>query len=76
MSDQKTMGQVTRIDKARILDHLGEMVREAVEERPKTIRNARSDLLCGPARYERTNARTIAAEVFSSAPISRNLLAT
>ena len=32
MNDEKPMGQAIQIDEARIRDHLGEMVRGAVEE--------------------------------------------
>ena len=32
MSDEKTMGHVIQIDKTRIRDHLGEIVRGTVEE--------------------------------------------
>ena len=52
MSDERTMGQVIRIDEARIRDHLGEMVRDhAVAPRLKSVRNSRNDqrllLKCG-----------------------------
>ena len=32
MSDEKPMGQVIQIDEARIRDHLGELVRDTVED--------------------------------------------
>jgi len=57
MSDEKTMGQIIQIDEARIRDHLGEMVRGAVEETLNAMLDAEADRLCGAARYERSEAR-------------------
>ncbi len=47
MSDEKPMGQVIQIDKARIRDHLGEMVRGTVEETLNALLDAEADQLCG-----------------------------
>ena len=55
--DGKPMGEVIRINEARIKDHLGEMVRDAVEVTLNTMLDAEADRLCGAARYERTEAR-------------------
>jgi len=51
------MGEVIRIDEARIRDHLGEMVRGTVEETLNALLDAEVDRLCGAARYERSKAR-------------------
>ncbi len=54
---RKTMGQVIRIDEARIRDHLGEMVRGTVEDALNAMLDAEADRLCGAGRYERSEAR-------------------
>jgi transposase-like protein len=46
-----------QIDEARIRDHLGEMVRGAVEETLNAMLDAEADQLCGAGRYERSQAR-------------------
>jgi putative transposase len=51
------MGEVIKIDEARIKDHLGEMVRGTVEEALNALLDAEADRLCGAARYERSEAR-------------------
>jgi putative transposase len=48
-----TLDNVIRIDDARIRDHLGEMVREIMEEALNSMLDANADRLCGAARYER-----------------------
>ena len=48
-----TLDNVIRIDDARIRDHLGEMVREIMEEALNSMLDANADRLCGSARYER-----------------------
>ncbi|MGD1923063.1 MAG: transposase, partial [Paracoccaceae bacterium] len=53
----KPMGQVIQIDEARIMDHLGEMVRGTVEEALNAMLDAEADQLCGAGRYERTEGR-------------------
>ena len=53
----KPMGKVVHINEAKIKDHLGEMVRDAVEVTLNTMLDAEADRLCGAARYERTEAR-------------------
>ena len=53
----QSMGEVIRIDEARIRDHLGEMVRGTVEETLNALLDAEADRLCGAARYERSEAR-------------------
>ncbi|MSU92194.1 IS256 family transposase [Rhodobacteraceae bacterium 2CG4] len=59
MDDEKdtAMGQVIRIDEARIRDHLGEMVRGTVEEALNAMLDAEADRLCGAGRYERSEGR-------------------
>lgn len=56
-TNEKPMGQVIRIDEARIKDHLGEMVRGTVEEALNALLDAEADRLCGAARYERRDGR-------------------
>ena len=51
------MGQVIRIDEARIRDHLGEMVRGTVEEALNAMLDAEADQLCGAGRHERSEGR-------------------
>ena len=53
----KPMGQVIQIDKARIRDHLGEIVRGTVEEALNAMLDAEADRLCGAGRYERSEGR-------------------
>ena len=45
--DGNPMGEVIHINEARIKDHLGEMVRGAVEETLNTMLDAEADQLCG-----------------------------
>lgn len=56
-NDGKPMGEVIRIDEARIKDHLGDMVRGTVEEALNAMLDAEADALCGAARYERNEGR-------------------
>lgn len=53
----KAMGQVIKIDEARIRDHLGEMVRGTVEETLNALLDAEADGLCGAGRYQRSAER-------------------
>ena len=53
----KPMGQVIRIDGARIEDHLGEMVRGTVERALNAMLDAEADELCGARRCERSEGR-------------------
>jgi len=55
--EEEKMGEVIRIDEARIKDHLGEMVRGTVEEALNAMLDAEADRLCGAARYERNEGR-------------------
>ena len=55
--EDKPMGEVIRIDEARIRDHLGEMVRGTVEEALNAMLDAEADRLCGADRYQRSEAR-------------------
>jgi hypothetical protein len=52
MSDEKPMGQVSRIR-----NHLGEMVRGTVEVTLNAMLDAKADQLCGAGRYESSQAR-------------------
>ena len=51
---KKTLGNVVQIDEKRIHDHLGELVRGAVEETLNGLLDAEADALCGAQRYERS----------------------
>jgi transposase-like protein len=55
---EKNLNQVIKIDQARIKSHLGEMVRDTVEETLNTMLDAEADRLCNAQRYERTEQRT------------------
>jgi putative transposase len=55
--ETKPMGQVIRIDEARLRGHLGELVRGTVEEALNAMLDAEADRLCGAGRYERSEAR-------------------
>lgn len=55
---EKNLNKVIKIDEARIKNHLGEMVRNTVEETLNDMLNAEADRLCNAQRYERTEART------------------
>lgn len=58
MSESKAgMGQVIKIDEARIHDHLGQVVRSTVEETLNGLLDAEADQVCGAARYERSDTR-------------------
>ena len=57
MSDEKPMGQVIQIDEGRIRDHLGELVRDTVEDTLNAMLDAEADQLCGAGRYERSQSR-------------------
>ena len=46
-----------QIDETRIRDHLGELVRDTVEETLNQLLDAEAEQLCNAARYERTEAR-------------------
>ena len=53
----KGLNRVIRIDEARIQDHLGEMVRQSVEETLNGMLDAEADRLCNAGRYERSPDR-------------------
>ena len=56
-NEGRAMDQVIKIDEARIRDHLGAMVRGAVEETLNALLDAEADELCGAGRYERSAER-------------------
>jgi len=51
------LNNVIQIDETRIRDHLGELVRDTVEETLNQMLDAEAEQLCNAARYERTEAR-------------------
>ena len=51
-NEGRPMGQVIKIDEARIRDHLGELVRGTVEETLNAMLDAQADELCGAGRYQ------------------------
>jgi transposase-like protein len=53
----KGLHRIIKIDEARIQDHLGEMVRQSVEETLNGMLDAEADRLCKARRYERSPDR-------------------
>jgi len=53
----KVLGNAIRIDEGRIEDHLGEMVRQSVEQTLNGLLDAEADRLCNAGRYERSPDR-------------------
>jgi putative transposase len=53
----KGLNRVIRIDEAKIQDHLGQMVRQSVEETLNGMLDAEAERLCSAARYERSADR-------------------
>ncbi|HQO21290.1 MAG TPA: transposase [Acidobacteriota bacterium] len=51
------VGKVIRIDEQRIKSHLGEIVRDTVEETLNGLLDAEADDLCGAKRYEHDENR-------------------
>ena len=51
------LGQVIQIDEGKIQEHLGEVVRNTVEETLNAMLDAEADRLCQAERYEHTEAR-------------------
>ena len=51
------LSKVIRIDEDHIYQHLGDLVRETVEERLNKLIDTEADQLCNADRYERTEAR-------------------
>ena len=56
--NEKDLSGVIKIDQDQIKSHLGEMVRQNVEETLNDLLDAEADRLCHADRYERTEART------------------
>ena len=56
-SVHQKLNNVIQIDESRIRDHLGELVRDTVEETLNQLLDAEAEQLCNAARYERTEAR-------------------
>ena len=55
--NSKDLRKVIQIDEGKIRDHLGELVRDTVEETLNKLLDAEADQLCNAARYERSEAR-------------------
>lgn len=56
-STPKSLGKVIEIDESRIKEHLGEIVRDTVEETLNNLLDAEADQLCRATRYERNPER-------------------
>ena len=54
---KKNLSRVIQIDEERIQSHLGEVVRDTVEETLNAMLDAEADALCGAGRYERSESR-------------------
>ena len=54
---KKNLSRVIQIDEERIQSHLGEVVRDTVEETLNAMLDAEADALCGAGRYERSDSR-------------------
>src|SRR4030042_1821749 len=52
------LSNVIKINEAQIQDHLGQMVRNTVEETLNAMLDAEADQLCNAKRYEHTEVRT------------------
>jgi transposase-like protein len=57
MSDERSQGRIISIDEGLVKSHLGEVVRETVEQTLNNMLDAEADLLCGAKRYERSTKR-------------------
>jgi transposase-like protein len=55
--DGEGLNRVIRIDEAKIQDHLGQMVRQSVEQTLNGLLDAEADRLCNAERYERSADR-------------------
>jgi len=53
----KGLNRVIKIDEAKIQDHLGQMVRQSVEETLNHMLDAEADTLCNAKRYQRSPDR-------------------
>jgi transposase-like protein len=53
----KGLNRVIKIDEAKVQDHLGEMVRQSVEQTLNQMLDAEADRLCNAGRYERSPDR-------------------
>ena len=54
---QGRQGQIIQIDEERIHQHLGEIVRDTVEDTLNGLLDAEADRLCGAGRYQRSEDR-------------------
>jgi transposase-like protein len=59
MQEQYTpkFNKIIQVDEAQIQDHLGNLVKETVEETLNNLLDAEADQLCNAARYERSESR-------------------
>jgi transposase-like protein len=53
------LDKVIKIDKEKIHQHLGKLVRGTVEEALNKLLDAEAEQLCNAARYERTEAMSL-----------------
>ncbi len=59
MEDDSTKkAQIIQLNENAVRDHLGEMVRNTVEDTLNNMLNAEADRLCNAEKYQRNDART------------------
>ncbi len=56
-SNGKDLGKILRIDEHQVKNHLGDLVRESVEETLNNMLEAEAEELCGAKKYERSGNR-------------------
>jgi transposase-like protein len=56
--EEKSLNRVIKIDEVRIHSHLGEMVRDTVENTLNKLLDTEADRLCNAQRYEHTDTRS------------------
>lgn len=53
----KNQGKIIQIDEGKVIDHLGKMVKQTVEETINTLLDAEAEQICGADKYERSESR-------------------
>jgi transposase-like protein len=57
-NEPRNLNNVIKIDQAQMKDHLGQLVRQSVEDTLNEMLDAEANQLCNAQRYERSEART------------------